>query len=751
MSAQVHAPYHFVPLSKWVYLPEWAHLVSHDYPFKDGLSGSIELSLKNKTELLVGAESVKKGEKETSIVKWARTPDGKPVIPGSSMKGMLRSFLEVATFSKFKQVDESRFAYRDISSSGTKYSKILSGTEPKAAWLVFDTVKDKWQYKKCKHTRLYSKELNAYLKKQGSDKTIDNGNSEQKTLAKYEIWPLSKAAISFEFGEHFTKNDKSTECAVRLGAGSEIGTPVFVGYRPGKGEDLNFNYMFYDVDDKALPIDNELVNQMFAAHDQELVKYLKENAHPKHGIPIFIRESKNEIVALGFAMMPKMLYKSSIAELAARQQNDIISNDASFDFCELLFGSLRDFGIGLKSRVYFGDLLCTRETKIAPSSAVILGQPKASYLNAYLEQTHKDGVLRGELAMYEPNSKLSGWKRYPTQSKFNAHLPDDLKDKTAVQSKLELLEPGAEFSGRVVFHNLKPEELGALLWAINPNKSFYHGLGHGKSLGAGAVQLEAKLNLRPSDATDTLDAQMLEERFIEHMTNQYPMRENSSDTWLNSAQIMHLLAFGDMQDNSNKNLSYMPLQKGAAAVTYSNSKVSGSRKALPNWQVGTEDLSRDEKLGVLNDYAPKGRLYELVERVVSKETQRESMEEARKKEQQIKEQQAEKLLQEQAREAIEAQKAEASPLFVEFLDFRQYFEDNRGKDNLLTVKHHELTALLNKAITVESGLSKAEIKEIVDFVSNTEPARYIGSKAAGVGKKKLKERRDLVQQLTALC
>ena len=50
----VTAPYHFVPLSKWVYMPDWAHIVSHDVPFEDGVSGVIDYHLTNHTPLCVG-------------------------------------------------------------------------------------------------------------------------------------------------------------------------------------------------------------------------------------------------------------------------------------------------------------------------------------------------------------------------------------------------------------------------------------------------------------------------------------------------------------------------------------------------------------------------------------------------------------------------------------------------------------------------------------------------------------------------
>jgi len=56
MAPQLHTPYRFVPLSRWIYMPDWSPLVSHDHPFEDGVSGVLRYTLKNVTPLLVGAE-----------------------------------------------------------------------------------------------------------------------------------------------------------------------------------------------------------------------------------------------------------------------------------------------------------------------------------------------------------------------------------------------------------------------------------------------------------------------------------------------------------------------------------------------------------------------------------------------------------------------------------------------------------------------------------------------------------------------
>lgn len=764
MSNQVHAPYHFVPLSKWVYLPEWAHQVSHDHPFQDGLSGSIEYSLTNKTPLLVGA-STSANNSGPSTVKWSRTPDGQPLIPGSSLKGMLRAFLEVATFAKFKQIDDARFAYRDISSADTTYSQNLQNTREKAAWLKYDAQSKQWVHRECSFVKVFNSALNTAFKYDGK-KAITNATDET-AVAKYEKHPLNRSPLKFDIETKQTQKS-NYKYATNLNLGKYEGHVVFTGHRIGKADSLNFSYVFFNATDVVQVIDSKLVNQMFAAHGEELVNYLKNHGHPSFGIPVFMRltkEVKPKIVAIGLARMPKMLYNKSIQQLASDYQKGANLNDATFDFCELLFGSLRDFGIGLKSRVIFSDAQCQKNTEMIldDNTKVILGQPQASYLNAYIEQDSKreNGDLpdTNELTNYQEKSVLSGWKRYPIQPNFSVQIPDDLKDKVNVQSQLELLKPSAEFKGKIVFHNLKPAELGALLWALNPSKEYYHGLGHAKSLGAGAVQLSAKLSLAYG-MHDEYDAEKLKQIFVEHMKEMYRSNSNGTYDWLDSTQIKHLLSFGRENHDDDIDLTYMSLQKNNAGVTYSNSKASGRRKALPNWKQGNKYLSREDQTRAYME-APQGRLSELFDNLLTDKTLKESLEEVFEKSKRDVEHQQQMQAKQQAQDKIEALKVDASEEFARLLDLAAHYEKYRDNstvdaENQRTARHAEITKVLEAVVQADhAGASLDELKHIYNVVYDFELTQYFDAqiKAKDLSKKQKErhqQRKLLIEKLASI-
>ena len=94
-------PYRFVPLSPLILIPDWGPQVSHDLPFEDGLSGELRITLTNHTPLCIGSG---KTDPTNHVLPFA-APDGQFVIPGSSLKGMLRNVMEIATFGRFSRVD----------------------------------------------------------------------------------------------------------------------------------------------------------------------------------------------------------------------------------------------------------------------------------------------------------------------------------------------------------------------------------------------------------------------------------------------------------------------------------------------------------------------------------------------------------------------------------------------------------------------------------------------------------------------
>lgn len=566
MMSQVHTPYHFVPLSKWVYMPDWAHLVSHDVPFKNGYSGVIDYTLTNATPLCVGGKQQQSDGKAT-IVKWASDPTDNPVIPGSSLKGMIRNVLEIASFGKFSGIDNNHFSYRDISKNSHYLTNVIQKKVVKPAWLKFNTTNKNWQLTTCKSAKIKHSKLKDIL-----GKTIKNSHN---AITKYKSLPLLQSI------NIITKVKEGKQGSVtwvdNIETTGEQAHLVFCNERikgKGKAEDYEFSYCFYG-DEQSVAVAseelNEKANKMLISHDQDHVNYLINNQSEK-GIPVFALFEKGQVKlhSLGLAKMPRVLYNNSVTDLATQQQSQARTSEHYFDMSELMFGTIREQGFSLKSRVSFSDATITKHQGINKSDLVTLNGPKATFQGAYLEQKND-----GEYANYDnKNTKLAGWKRYVTQSEFKENPSENKNNK--VKSQLELLNKDSCFSGKIVFHNLKSEELGALLWCLTLGKGTeaqkqYHGLGHGKSLGAGAVQLVVnKLSVQANNTQnivhDTPDFYI--QQFITHMNYQHSANETG---WSDSIQLKNFLAMTNMEENKSRELTYMPLK---AYQTAKNNKAS---------------------------------------------------------------------------------------------------------------------------------------------------------------------------------
>ncbi len=173
-SQDVHAPFNFVPLSEHVFFPDWADQVSHDIPFKDGYCGEIEIELEAETPLLIGGEIEPKdheaedGETYSERkVKAIVDTEGNCIVPGSSLKGMVRNVLEIASFSKMKMVDDGRFSVRDLSSGAKFYSNKFTRSDkddrnkkyatPHAGWLYLEG--GSWKLQPCEYARIEASQL----------------------------------------------------------------------------------------------------------------------------------------------------------------------------------------------------------------------------------------------------------------------------------------------------------------------------------------------------------------------------------------------------------------------------------------------------------------------------------------------------------------------------------------------------------------------------------------------------------------
>ncbi len=128
------APYNFVPLPERVVtcpledIPDrnLKGLPDHNIYSKDRYSGFLNCELTSETPIYVRA-----GRPPEEARDAKKHPDffyifhkNQPVIPGSTLRGMLRNLVEIVSYSKISCVSEQRLVYRavgDVTSHGLRY------------------------------------------------------------------------------------------------------------------------------------------------------------------------------------------------------------------------------------------------------------------------------------------------------------------------------------------------------------------------------------------------------------------------------------------------------------------------------------------------------------------------------------------------------------------------------------------------------------------------------------------------------
>ena len=105
----LRAPYMFVPAGDNVLIT--LEEPRHDRPLPGAVSGRLTVTLTAETPILVGGEGTANDVNNSP----AKAPDGRWMIPGTSLRGMIRATLESAAFARMAFVDDcavSRKVYR---------------------------------------------------------------------------------------------------------------------------------------------------------------------------------------------------------------------------------------------------------------------------------------------------------------------------------------------------------------------------------------------------------------------------------------------------------------------------------------------------------------------------------------------------------------------------------------------------------------------------------------------------------------
>lgn len=554
------APYNFVPLPEKVVTRSIDDLPDQHGYGVDLRSGRLIVTLTTEAPLYVRCaltpeEAAREEEARRDGHKGDAKPDffyadpGKmPRIPGSSIRGMLRTLVEIVSYSKMEGVADSPLVYRavgDTTSHGRAYrDRIMAQGPDDRHWIpkvqagyMRRSDSGDWQIQPAEmiegtsFARIRLTDIPADLPSLPNREGCRNARRIYFQPGPFEYQDVKGDFLKIKFS-------RVTMASAPLLPDLLTGALVRSGPMISKRSEA----VIYAESDPsavaALQLSYDLVTAYKEQISPEQAELLGEDGVLKVGQPVFYLLEQGRVVAFGHTMMMRLPYEHTPFDLIPgairdtrsrrekRRTQAATSTAARLDVAESIFGYTRATGEGkaraYASRLFVGDAI------LAPGQAnpwlvgeegltpKILGSPKPTTFQHYLVQEHPDpqqqGVTRDRRPKYlkflvdyderKSPTVLRGHKLYwhkesPQSLDFVETNQGKIKKAPKQYTRIRPVRPGVSFVATLYFENLHDEELGAILWALTlPGSAQYrHKLGMGKPYGLGSVHLETRLEL----------------------------------------------------------------------------------------------------------------------------------------------------------------------------------------------------------------------------------------------------------------
>ena len=463
-----------------------------------------------------------------------RLPDRTYAVPWSEVKGMLRTVVEIASWGKLHGVSKDKMSFRDLRNRKLYGGRFVNQQQDgihsrsKAGWITVEN--DEWVLTPCSYARVQIEDLENYFWKTFHRRI--NLHSEQSAPSKHRQWESGcSLVIKFDLEKYKCWNhDKIVREDFRpltlcyrlaksqLGSGKEVGELVMCGQPstfdsvPYANEDArlrrisnkHMEFIFYkERREDHKPVSDETRQDFESAHqlppgenpDEWAWGFWREKLKAGERMPVFYLASGWH-TAMGLSQLFRINYKHTLWQ---RLPEDHKSSRP--DLAELIFGPISGSENFWRGRVWGQPFVAAGTPQPDPLCVSVLGTPRPSFYPNYLVQPSQGKPYK---TLDDTNSELRGWKRYPVPADKTAINPNepirgDHGPKMGAATFFKPLPAGTKFDGEISFHNLRPWELGALLWAIGLGQkqaeqhasTLRHSLGMAKPLGCGAVHLTA--------------------------------------------------------------------------------------------------------------------------------------------------------------------------------------------------------------------------------------------------------------------
>lgn len=480
---RVRAPYNFIPLSDKILLPydSVESLPAHDRIDPSLKTGEICVTMVADTPVFVSD-----GDKNDP--HFFRGSNGKYMIPGSTIRGMVRENMQILGFGLMRpgeDLEDIQIYFRDFASAsgsrddplkkyycaalGIKQMPMPSG-RPKA---IPQLVKSGYLKKEKGKYKIYPSKGSYMLVRRDHPGVRCFGTEDARTENVY----------------YRAEGDRVKEIRPAVGEknGLRRGTLLYTGKpvrswnrQTGRLEDHpNHLYLIPEADWSAQPLtldEDDVLSYMEDFEKRRNVLGRNRNFWnlPLEGRekPVFYVQYEGHVY-FGMSRFLRIGYRYPLS--CGLPESHKAGMD-KLDFPRAILGYVSKNSGSYRSRVSFGDFAADGEAYEMPPISMILGEPKPSYYPGY--------VVGGKHYNHE-DFRLRGYKQYWLKE---VEATDD-NGKPRAATTIRPLPRGTKFSGTIRYKNLTEAELGLLLWCLRLEKGCYQSVGMAKPYGYGRMRL----------------------------------------------------------------------------------------------------------------------------------------------------------------------------------------------------------------------------------------------------------------------
>ncbi|BCX03528.1 MAG: CRISPR-associated RAMP family protein [Candidatus Roseilinea sp.] len=551
---EARAPYNFIPLpEKIVPAPP---LLDHDAYHRDALSCHIDVELETLSPTYIrgmmtteqferlsgkGSDKLSVAEKE-ELARFFEV-NRRPVIPGSSLRGMLRAIVEIASHGRIRWVaKQPTFTFRAVAAPkddplAADYQKVIGRLAANVRAGYFERDGDDWYVRPAKLPNQLpgcAAANEAFLK----IKESQIGNRDIPGFVRLSSPNYKPAFYNVRFEARLGRSRFGKAVFVeRIGSeGSGLpnkgvlvcsGNMAESGAKSGERSKRTTHALILELDPRAKRI--KVSRQAIEDYLKGLTPFQEESLGAWNGngkkergclaerAPVFYVVEDNEVAYFGHSPNFRIPMRLSGSKRAATPHDFVpaeLRSDLRPDFADAMFGWVDESADGNSppdqraGKVFIGDARCLSETNdiwlsAEPIAPHTLASPKPTTFQHYLVQDKQAGhdpdnkVTLAHYGTPPRETQIRGFKCYWHKGKSPDIRATEKEQSLEKQlTRIRPLKPGVRFGFRIYFENLHPAELGALLWALTlpgeRGKTYAHKIGMGKPLGMGAVKLTVK-------------------------------------------------------------------------------------------------------------------------------------------------------------------------------------------------------------------------------------------------------------------